>query len=225
MRARLAGGRAAGVAAVVLGSLVFVGSALAVTITTYTPISGLPLTPADGSLCPGGTIVISGTGFASDGPTSSVSVSFNGTKSPSVVVGSDLTVYAVVPTGATSGPITVSTAAGTATSATSFYVNPCPYAQADSGTTATASTPIINRIKPASGKVGTKVIITGTSFAGASKVTFGGVSAKFTLDSPTQITATVPKNAKSGKVSVSSKAHVGTTAGAGVSLTTFKIIK
>ena len=84
MRARLAGVRAAAVGAAALGSLIFVGSALAVTITTYTPLSGLPLTPADGSYCPGGTITINGTGFANDGPTSSVSVSFNGTKSPLV---------------------------------------------------------------------------------------------------------------------------------------------
>jgi hypothetical protein len=56
---------------------------------------------------------------------------------------------------------------------------------------------------PTSGAVGTVVTITGTEFTGASKVTFGGVAATtFTVNSATQITATVPTGAKTGKIGV-----------------------
>jgi hypothetical protein len=204
------------VAAVATAGLILAGTAAAVSITSFTPTSGLALTPADGSLCPGGTIAITGSGFALDGPASSVSVSFNGTKSPLVTVGSDSTVFAVVPTNATSGPISVTTAAGTATSPSPFTVNPCPYTAADA--TTQASPPVVKRVKPAKAKVGATITITGTSFDKASRVTIGGVRASFKLVSPTQITATVPKRAKSGKVTVTTP--VGTTA----STVTFKVL-
>src|SRR5438128_12629378 len=86
MPALLAQVRAAVVAAVAVVGLVFVGSALAVQITSFTPLAGLPLTPADGSLCAGGTTIVSGAGFVNDGPASIVSVSFTGAKSPLVQV-------------------------------------------------------------------------------------------------------------------------------------------
>jgi hypothetical protein len=56
---------------------------------------------------------------------------------------------------------------------------------------------------PTSGPVGTPVTITGTSFTGATKVTFDGVAATtFTVNSATQITADVPTGAKTGKIGV-----------------------
>ena len=53
-----------------------------------------------------------------------------------------------------------------------------------------------------SGKVGASVIILGTTLTGASKVTFNGVSAAFTVVSSSEITATVPAGAKTGAVVV-----------------------
>jgi hypothetical protein len=216
MPALLAQVRAAVVAAVAVVGLVFVGSALAVQITSFTPLAGLPLTPADGSLCAGGTIIISGAGFVNDGPPSSVSVLFNGAKSPLVQVGSDIVVYAVVPNTATTGPITVTTAGGTATSAAPFTVDPCPYTHASGPVQLSAAA--LKSIKPGKGKAGTSVTITGTSLFGASKVTFGGVKASFKVVSPTEISATVPKKAKTGKVSVT------TPAGTVTSRATFKVL-
>jgi hypothetical protein len=207
MRVRFAGVPRAVFAAAVV-SLVVVDSAAAVAITGVNPLFGAAQAPADGSLCPGANVAISGSGFVSDGPAASVSVSFNGTKSPFVQVGSDITVYAVVPPAATSGPITVTTAAGTATSGATFTVIPCMYT---SESNASHSVPAIKGFKPASGKVGTAVTIKGTSLTGATKVTFAGVNAKFKHDSPTQLTATVPKNAKSGKISVSNPAGTSRT--------------
>jgi hypothetical protein len=208
VRATLIGGLAA------VASLFVVASAAAVTVTTFTPTSGLAQTPADGTLCPGGTIAVTGTGFVSDGPASSVTVSFNGAKSPLVQVGSNTTVFAVVPTDATTGPITVTTAAGSATSPSAFTVNLCPYTQP---AISQISVPVIKKIKPTSGKAGTAVTITGTSLSNTFKVTFGAVKAKFKQDSPTQITATVPAKAKTAKI------WVYNAAGTSSSLVSFKV--
>ena len=62
------------------------------------------------------------------------------------------------------------------------------------------STPSIYKLKPTSGKVGTAVTIVGTNLLGIQGVTFGTVKARFTVVSPTQISTTVPKGAKTGKI-------------------------
>jgi uncharacterized repeat protein (TIGR03803 family) len=63
--------------------------------------------------------------------------------------------------------------------------------------------PVVLRFSPSNGAVGTQVVITGNSLTGATKVTFGGVKAIVKkVDSYTQITATVPAKAKSGKLEV-----------------------
>lgn len=58
--------------------------------------------------------------------------------------------------------------------------------------------PVIASLSPPSGPLegGQSVVITGTNFNGATAVTFGGVPAWFTVDSPTQITAIAPPGAK-----------------------------
>ena len=88
------------------------------------PLSGAGTNPAPvisgfvpGSGLPGMSVVISGSGF-----TGATGVGFNGTAAVSFTVDSDAQVTATVPVGATSGPITVTTGAGTATSVGSFTV-------------------------------------------------------------------------------------------------------
>ena len=56
--------------------------------------------------------------------------------------------------------------------------------------------------QPASGKVGTVVRILGTNLTGATGVAFNGTPATFTIVSASEITATVPDGATSGKVEV-----------------------
>src|SRR5581483_5523911 len=62
--------------------------------------------------------------------------------------------------------------------------------------------PSITSFSPTSGAVGASVVITGTAFTGASTVAFNGTSASFTVNSDTQITATVPSGATTGAISV-----------------------
>jgi uncharacterized repeat protein (TIGR03803 family) len=63
------------------------------------------------------------------------------------------------------------------------------------------------KTEPASGKVGTAVKILGTNLTGSTMVTFNTTQAKFTVVSPTLITATVPAGATTGKVHVTMPAH------------------
>jgi uncharacterized repeat protein (TIGR03803 family) len=64
-------------------------------------------------------------------------------------------------------------------------------------------TPVIHSFSPPNGAIGTQVTITGNSLTQVSKLTFGGVKVTvFSVDSYTQITATVPAKAKTGKIEV-----------------------
>lgn len=66
----------------------------------------------------------------------------------------------------------------------------------------TNSPPVITQFTPVSGPAGTSVTITGSGFSGASEVAFNGVTASYSIDSSTQVTAVVPTNASSGAVSI-----------------------
>jgi uncharacterized repeat protein (TIGR03803 family) len=128
----------------------------------------------------GKTIEILGQGF-----TGTTKVLFHGVAANFTAV-SDTYLTAVVPAGATTGFVTVRTPGGALTSNRIFLV-----------------TPFIQSFSPTSGPVGTPVTITGTSFTGAKKVTFGGVKATaFTVNSDTQVTATVPTGAVTGKIAI-----------------------
>jgi hypothetical protein len=62
------------------------------------------------------------------------------------------------------------------------------------GIVLTADAPVVTDVEPNGGLTagGSNVVITGTYFTGASKVTFGATVATFTVDSDTQITAHAP---------------------------------
>ena len=62
--------------------------------------------------------------------------------------------------------------------------------------------PKVSSFSPASGPIGTKVVITGTAFTAATSVQFSGKEASYAVNSATQITATVPAGATTGKVRV-----------------------
>jgi uncharacterized repeat protein (TIGR03803 family) len=115
-----------------------------------------------------------------------IQVTFGGVQAQ-FQLGSDTYLVAEVPTDAVDGPIVVTLATG---------------AQIESQTNIHI-VPIITNLDPPSGPVGTQVGIVGGGFAGATKVTFGGVKAtNFTVVTPSLIQAIVPKHAKTGKVKV-----------------------
>jgi large repetitive protein len=162
----------------------FTVTTAAPTISSFSPKSG-----------PVGTSVrINGSGFAG-----ATAVRFNGVAAASFTVNAQGTrIDTTVPTGATTGKITVTTPGGTATSAANFTV--------------TIPAPTITSFSPTSGRTGAVITITGTAFTGATAVRFGGVRASFVVNSATQITATVPVGAVTGKISVTTAGGTGTSA-------------
>jgi PKD repeat protein len=64
------------------------------------------------------------------------------------------------------------------------------------------TTPAITSFTPSRAPAGTSVDILGVNFTGASSVTFGGTAADFTVDSDSEIHATVPHGALAGPISV-----------------------
>lgn len=62
--------------------------------------------------------------------------------------------------------------------------------------------PTFTSFWPTSGPVGTPIILTGTSFTGATVVTFNGQSASFAVESGSSIATTVPAGATTGPISV-----------------------
>jgi uncharacterized repeat protein (TIGR03803 family) len=128
----------------------------------------------------GGVVQILGQGF-----TGANAVSFNGTAA-TFTVKSDTFLTATVPAGAITGNITVTESSGTLTSNKIFRVRPQIFS-----------------FSPMTGPAGTSVIITENSFTGATEVTFPcEKKATFTVDSDTQITATVPAGAMTGEIGV-----------------------
>jgi uncharacterized repeat protein (TIGR03803 family) len=107
---------------------------------------------------------------------------------------SDTYLLATVPVGATNGAVTVTEPGGTLSSNKTFLV-----------------TPNVESFTPASGPVGTPVVITGNNFTGATIVTFDAKwQASFTVNSDTQITAIVPPKATVGTITVRTPNGTGT---------------
>jgi uncharacterized repeat protein (TIGR03803 family) len=137
----------------------------------------------------GSIIQILGQGF-----TSTSTVSFNGTPAtPTVKSRTYLT--AVVPSGATTGFVTVTTSNVKLTSIKKFHV-----------------IPQVASFIPTSGPSGTVVTITGVSLKQTSGVAIGAKAASFTVSSDTHITATVPIGAKTGKITITTLGGTATSA-------------
>jgi hypothetical protein len=158
-----------------------VTAAGAPTVTSFTPGSGTA-----------GTTVVTITGTNLCGATV---VKFNATNATTFTVNSATQITATVPTGATTGKISVTTPVATGTSTADFTVGP----------------PTITSFTPNRGLAGTSVVITGTNFSGVTSVKFNGITATYTVNSGTQITATVPTGATTGPITVTNA--VGTATG------------
>ncbi|MBZ5574365.1 MAG: hypothetical protein LAO09_21115 [Acidobacteriia bacterium] len=135
-------------------------------------------------------------GILGQGFTGTIDVSLNGTPASFTIV-SNTFMKATVPAGATTGYVTVITPSGTLTSNVPFRV-----------------TPQLLSFDPPSGPVGTQVTITGVSLTQTQAIGFGDrVPAQFTVNSDTQVTATVPAGAKTGKVGIETKGGIAISSG------------
>jgi YD repeat-containing protein len=172
-----------------VGNIVSIGrsSSGQVAILNFTPVSG-PI---------GTTVTISGTSFSAT--SSQDSVSFAGTQA-TVNSASTSQLAVTVPVGATSGPISVTAPVGTATSTNSFTV------------TAASPGPMITSFSPSMANTGASVTISGSGFDVITndQVEFGGIPAVVNSASPTSIYATVPANAVTGPISVTTPLGVST---------------
>lgn len=149
-------------------------------VSSFSPASG-----------PAGTLVqILGTNLESVS-----AVKFNGVSAAFSNLAGKLT--AIVPAGATTGPISLTTPNGVATSAENFTVTQL-------------SGPSITSFSPASGKAGASVQVRGANLVGVTSVKFNGVSATFTVFSGI-VFATVPAAATTGPITVTTAAGSVTT--------------
>jgi hypothetical protein len=198
--------------------------ATSLTIHSATSISAVVPNGASGSISlttPGGTVSKSGfvfTGppqilaFSPDTTSHGGSVTIYGTNFTGAtqisIGGVQVTSYAVIST----SMITAVTGAGAAT--TSDVVVTTPHGTATkAGFTYTAGIPTITLFSPASTASGDSVTITGTYFAGASAVSFGGIPASsFVVNSDTQVTAIVAAGV-SGSVSITTPGGTATKPG------------
>jgi|GEM_PF-850530 len=163
------------------------------TVTPGSPVPSLSgFSPTYG--LPGASVTISGLYL-----TGATAVSFNGTAA-SFTVNSDTQITATVPSGAASGILSVTTPGGTVSSASSFT-----FLTGSGAPTITSFTPIF-------GRVGSTVVITGTNYVAVTGVFFNGTTATFTVNSPTQITATVPAGVTTGTISVTTSNGTGASA-------------
>lgn len=155
-------------------------------ITGFSPASGKE----------GAAVTIYGTGFSTTPPDNIVK--FNGV--PAAVSASATgSISTTVPTGATTGRITVSVGASTATSPQDFTVIP-------------PTTPTITDFSPGAGVAGTSVSVTGTYFdpaPDATTVKLNGVSGSATVASSTSLTFTIPGGAASGRLTATTAEGTG----------------
>ena len=131
-------------------------------------------------------------GILGQGFTGSSVVKFGGVAATTVSFTGNTFALATIPAGAHTGSVTVTTGASTLTSNKMFNV-----------------TPAIASFTPAAGHPGSPVVITGSGLIQATKVTFGGVAATaFTVNTDSQVTATVPATGKTGKIGITTPGGV-----------------
>ncbi|WP_158501952.1 IPT/TIG domain-containing protein [Vitiosangium sp. GDMCC 1.1324] len=145
-------------------------------ITGFSPTTGAP----------GTAVTVTGSGFSG-----ALGVTLGGAPAAVFQIKNDGQIVAKVGDGAVTGPVVVTTPAGSATSSGKFSV---------------LTPPVVASFSPTSGKVGTGVTLTGSGFTGATQVSFGGTLASFTVKTDSQLVATVPSNASTGLIVVTGPA-------------------
>jgi YD repeat-containing protein len=176
---------------------------MATSATLFTILEPPRITGVSPTRGPAGTsVTISGTGFG--GTVGENAVRFDSVLA-AVATASPTELVVTVPTGAATGPITVTASGGTATSPTVFLV----------------PVPSITSLAPTSGRFGATVTISGEDFSpvpSLNDVRFNGFPATVTFASATQLTAAVPVGATTGPITVATS---GGTARSAATFTVF----
>ena len=134
--------------------------------------------------------------FRAESLTDVTTVKLNGVAAAGYTVDSDHQISATVPASATIGKLSVVTAGGTATSATSFMV-----------------VPTITGFAPGSASAGSPVTVDGTGFGTVISVKVNGTPAAFTRLSALQLRLTVPAAASSGAITATTAGGTATSPG------------
>ena len=161
------------------------------------------VTPPNG---PAGTqVTITGSNFAA-----TTSVTFGGTTAIFQQVANGL--LAVVPDGARTGAVVVTTTfGGPGIAPASFIVTPAPPPD---------PTPVITSFTPTGGPAGTTVTATGANLAGATAVTVNGTQVRsFVIHSPTSVSFVVAAGTASGPVRIEAAGGIATSAASYAMLT------
>jgi hypothetical protein len=129
-------------------------------------------------------------------PASITSFTPTNTAAATFFVTNNTIIGAIVPAGFSTGPIFVTTPAGTTNSSGLFY-----------------AAPGITSFSPTHGLPGTNVVITGSNFLGATVVRFNGTNATFIPPTNnTTLVAVVPKGAQTGPITVGAPGGTNTSA-------------
>jgi len=177
-----------------------VGNILSISRGSAQQLSVLTFSPSSAAV--GSTITIYGTAFS---PTASLdTVKFNGTTA--TVISASVSVLTVtVPSGATTGAISVTTSAGTVTSGSNFTV-----------VTSGAGQPTISSFTPSIGTPGTSVSISGTNFETTStndRVKFNTGLVTPSTATATSLSVSVPSTGTSGHLVITTPAGTNTSTG------------
>jgi hypothetical protein len=150
--------------------------------------------PASGAV--GSTVTVYGYGFSATPANNTVN--FNGVAA-AVTASASGSISTTVPTGATTGRVTVTVGGVTATSPQDFVVT-------------VPGAPVISNFTPSSGVSGTVVSVSGSSFqaaGGSMTVKLNGVTASATLNTTTAFTFVVPGAAASGRITATNTSGTG----------------
>ena len=151
------------------------------TITTFSPAFGAA----------GTNVTINGANLNVGTPV----VTFNGVTAATPTSITFTSLVAIVPVGATTGPIQVSTTDGTATSLTNFFLRP-----------------IITDFSPTNSAPGSTVTINGTNFTGTTSVRFNGTVAGFFNVANNSLQVAVPTNFTTGPITIITPGGTNSTA-------------
>ncbi len=172
-----------------------VGNVLSIARRASSQVAILEFSPRSGAA--GANVTIYGTAFSST-PLSNT-VKFNGVVA-TVLSAESTQIVAKVPSGVTNGPISVTTAGSSATSAVPFTV-------------AASQAPIISGISPTIADRGAAVILTGNNFdptPANNVISVNSLMAAPNAAATTRLTATLNSNVTSGKVVISTPAGQAT---------------